>query len=96
MSLFYKCDCCGKSMHRVGDNGGKRLHLDVGDLMDDALDSTNKRTSWNIEEWPLISVDLCSACYNDIIVKIKAMRKENYVSDGDLGEVIIGGKSVSM
>lgn len=84
MSLYYKCGCCGKSMHRLGD------------LMDDALDSTNKRTSWNIEEWPLISVDLCGACYNDIIVKIKAMRKENYVSDGDLEEVIIGGKSIPM
>lgn len=91
MSLYYKCDCCGKLRHKVGDNGEKRLHLDVGELMDDAPDSTNKRTSWNIEEWPLISVDLCGACYNDIIVKIKAMRKEHYVSDGDLGEVIIGG-----
>lgn len=93
MSLYYKCDCCGKSMHKVGDNGGKRLHLDVGDLMDDALDSTNKRTSWNIEEWPLISVDLCNNCYKEILATVRDMRTENHLSY-DLEEVSIGGKSV--
>lgn len=95
MSLFYKCDCCGKSMHRVGDNGGKRLHLDVGELIDDAQDSTNKRTSWNIEECQLVGVDLCNTCYSEIIGKIKAMRKEHYVGT-DLEEVSIGGKSIPM
>lgn len=95
MSLFYKCDCCGKSLHMVGDNGGKRLHLDLGDLMDDAHDSTNKRTSWNIEEHPLVSVDLCNTCYGEIVAKIRDIRTEHYLSF-DLEEVSIGGKSVSM
>ena len=93
MSVFYKCDCCGKSMHMVGDNGGKRLHLDIGELMDDANDSTNKRTSWNIEEYPLIRVDLCYMCYIDIVAKVRTLRRDNNIST-DLKEVSIGGKSV--
>lgn len=92
MSLFYKCDCCGKGLHRLGYNGGKRLHLDVGELMDDAQNSANQRTSWNIEKCPLISVDLCDTCYNEIVGKVKAMRKEHYVGI-DLEEVSIGGSS---
>lgn len=95
MSLFYKCDCCGKSLHKVGDNGGKRLHLDIGELMDDALNSTNKRTSWNVEDYPLVSVDLCNTCYGEIIGKMYAIRKEHHISS-DIKEVSIGGKSVPM
>lgn len=93
--MFYMCDCCGKLLRKVGDNGGKRLHLDVGGLMDDALDSTNKRTSWNIEEWPLISVDLCQACYIDVVAKIRTLRRDHNMST-DLKEVSIGVKGLSM
>ena len=93
MSLMYKCDCCGDSIHMVGDNGGKRLHLDVGELMDDAMNSTNKRTSWNIEEYPLIGLDLCQACYTDLCGKIISMRIRNQLGT-TLKEVSIDGKSV--
>ena len=93
MSLYYKCDCCGQIMHKLGEAGAKRLHLDIGELMDDAQDSTNKRTSWNIEEYPLIHVDLCRECYIGIVAKVRTLRRDNNMST-DLKGVSIGGKSV--
>lgn len=93
MSLFYKCDCCGQLMHKLGADGKKRLHLDVGDQTDYDFVADNGHSSWDISEYPLIQLDLCKNCYTDICAKIISMRIQNQLAD-TLEEVSINGSSV--
>lgn len=95
MSLYYKCDCCGQIIQKLGDNNKKRLHLDIGDQTDYDFEADNGHNAWDITEYPLIQLDLCSHCYSETIAKICFMRSEHNLSK-NLEEVSIGGKSVSM
>lgn len=83
MSLFYKCDCCGQSMHKYGCENGHRLHLDMGEQMD-------RDTSWRVDDVPLIRLDLCDFCYSRIVLRIQEMRQGNDLSS-DLSEVSVNG-----
>ena len=92
MSLFYKCDCCGQTMHKLGDNNQKRLHMNIGEQTDYDFNEEDK-PCWSIDEYPLIQLDLCRSCYCELIAKVRVMRKAGDLSD-DLKEVSFGGKSV--
>ena len=92
MSLFYKCDCCGQTMHKLGDNNQKRLHMDIGEQTDYDVNEKDQ-PCWSIDEYPLISIDLCHVCYMDIVARIRTLRGNNNITT-DLKEVSFGGKSV--
>ena len=93
MSLFYKCDCCGQIMHKLGADGEKRRHLDIGDLGDPVFNSTSKVPEWNVVDTPLVRLDLCQVCYNSIILNILDTREKNGFAR-DLTEVSIDGESI--
>lgn len=93
MSLFYECDCCGQVMHKLGECGEKRRHLDIGDLSDPVFNSANKVPEWNVTDAPLIRLDLCQNCYNELVGRIRDLRAARGFT-ADLTEVSIDGSSV--
>ena len=93
MSLMYQCDCCGQLMHKLGKDGEKRRHLDIGDLGDPVFNSANKVPEWNVMDTPLVRLDLCRNCYSKLVGMIRDLRDTNGLAP-DLTGVSIDGKSV--
>jgi hypothetical protein len=80
-------------MHRLGGEDKSRLHADIGRLEDTYYKEKNHEGSWYISDTPLIRLDLCQKCYNELIGRIRDLR----VAGGlvpDLTEVCIDGSSI--
>ena len=93
MSLMYQCDCCGQLMHRLGEEDKSRLHADIGRLEDTYNKEKSPEGSWYISDEPLIRLDLCRTCYNELIGRIRDLRVARGLTP-ELTGVSIDGSSV--